>query len=280
MDSRRRLAPKDSLAILSLHGKLTFLIAKYCKAQFSHNPLVEAADNDPLPPSQSELHRLYRAFWRYEIYSNFFGPSNEPSGRNSSVAGIDRVIENEPSQIPDYTFRADEIVDGFFGLFPTHEVEELACLAEITRNYYLCFESSSCWERRNQLVTLGPKQLYQVLTAAAENECEARIAEVMKAERVAVTMRDALDEYDTDVSWWGWHWRDKCKIFVSERGSTVGWLWASSRGVQNTDHSLRRWGYVFWGQERLDAWGITQEHMGNWPHCRRTPGDLARQMWS
>lgn len=277
MDStRRRLTPQDSLAILSLHRKFTVLIAKYCKALFSENPFTEAADNDPLPPSQSELHRLYRAFWRYEIYSKFFSFSKEPSGRDFSMAGIDSVIGIEPSDITDYTFRADEIAHDFFGLFPIHEVEELACLQNFARDYYRCFQSLSSLERRNQLVALGPKQLYQVMTAASENEREARIAEGSKANRVAVTMRDALDAYQIDASWGSWQWKGMYDNLVSERVPTTGWLWASSRGVRNTDHRLRRWGYVFWDQERLDGWGITQEHMVHWPDPR-TPGVLVRQ---
>ena len=196
-NTRRRLAPQDSVAILSLHRKFTVLMAKYCKALLSKNPFTEAADNDPLPPSRSELHRLYRALWRYEIYSKLFGPSKEPSGRDLSMTSIDSAIGIEPSDTPGYTSRA-EIAHDFFGLFPIHEVEELACLQRFTRDYYHCFQSLSSWES-DQLVDLGPKQLYQVMTAASENERETRIAEARKAERIVVTMLDVLDVCEADV---------------------------------------------------------------------------------
>ena len=274
MDSRRRLASQDSVAILSLHRKLTVLIAKCCKALFSENPYTGAGYDHPLPPSQSELHRLYRAFWRYEIYSKFFGPGNEPS---------DRVIGIESSEIPNLTFTADEIAKEFFGLFPVHEVEELVCLQEIARDYYRCFESSSSWHGNiTQLVALGPKKLYQVMTATSENELEDRIAEGMKTEWVAVTTRDALDAYEKGVRRGSWQWKGMYDNFVGERVPTTAWLWANSHGVdnlQNTCYNLRRWGYVFWDQDRLDGWGITQKHMVRWKYRIRTLEDK-RQMWS
>lgn len=65
--------------------------------------------------------------------------------------------------------------------------------------------------------------------------------------------------------------------FVSERIPTTGWLWASSRGTQNTDFRLRRRGYVFWDRERLDRWGITEENMLRWPDPRRNFGVPVRQ---
>ncbi|KAF6223136.1 hypothetical protein HO173_013298 [Letharia columbiana] len=257
--SRRRLALQDSLAILSLQRKFTSLIARYCKATFSRNPFTQSSDDDPLLPSRSELHRLYRALWRYEIYSNFFGPSIGPSQeaiiRELSIPGI---------ELPDSAFSEKEIARNFFGLFPIHEVEEVACLQMYARDYY----RSISWYY-DQLVALGPQQLDKVMTAASENERESRIAEGEMAGRVDVSMRAALDAYERDVSWGTWQWKGRYGKFISERVPTIGWLWASSHGIQNTDFRLRRWGYVFWDQERLDRWGITEEKMVNWPDPRR-----------
>lgn len=270
--SRRRLAPQDSLAILSLHRKFTILIATYCNNMIAKNPLTGAADDEALPPSQSELHRLHRALWRYGIYSKIFGSSKESSSHDSSMTGMDGVVGTDAPHNPHYTFSEDEIAHEFFGLFPIHEVEELACLQKYARDYY----QSLVWDG-DQLVALGPKQLYEVMTATSEDERELRIAEGRKAERVNVTMRAALDAYERVVSWGSWPWKGLYDKFVSERVPTTGWLWASSRGVQITDYRLRRWGYVFWDQERLHGWGITQEHMVHWPDPRGTSGVLVRQ---
>ncbi len=251
--SRRLLAPMDSLAILSLQGKFTFLIAKFCKDRLSKNPFTGSLDDDPPPLSQSELHRLYRAFWRYELYSSFFGPSEQASPRGIRMHGVG----------PWYpTFSENDITDAFFRLFPIHEVEELACLQKWAKEYYFGYAFSG---HGDQLVALGPQKLYEVMTVASEMERETRIAEDDKP-RPNATMRDALDAYERDVTWGTWQWKDMYEKFNSARVPSTGWLWASSNGQQNTDFRLRRWGYVFWDQERLDHWGIRQENMVNWPN--------------
>lgn len=254
--SKRRLAPQDSLAILSLQRKFTVLIAEYCKAVLSINPLTQLADDDPRLPSHHELNRLYRALWRYEVYSKLFAPF-KPSFRRLRQIGI------EPT---DYALSEAKTAYRFFELFPIHEVEEMACLEKYAGDYYRPLS----W-KEHQLVSSGPTLLHDVMTAASENERKTRIAEVEKDRMVHFTMRDILD---INVTWGnvpGKWWKGAYDKFVSERAPTAGWLWASRSGTQKTDFSLRRWGYVFWDQERLDAWGIMQENIINWPD----PGAVA-----
>ena len=250
--SRRHLIPKDSLAILRLHGKFTDLVTKYCEDMLSKNPLTGLPDDDPLPPSPMELHRLYKTLWRYQIYSKFFGPRSL-----SALAPLDD------------RFSKIEIADNFFGLFAVYEVEELACLQKYARDYYYnhYLSARDSWYRlkQHQLVALGPEKLYDVMTAASEFECETRLAEGVDAGRGYFTMRGVLDAYERDVCLGGWQWKEVYASFHSEQMPSTGWLWASSRGVQYTDFRLRRWGYVFWDQERLDHWGITKDKMINWP---------------
>lgn len=68
-----------------------------------------------------------------------------------------------------------------------------------------------------------------------------------------------------DVGWGSWQWKGMDDKLIRERVPTTGWLWMSSRGIQNTDFRLRRGGYVSWDLERLDRWGITEKKMMNWP---------------
>ena len=260
-DSRRRLAPTDSLAILSLHRKLKILIAKYCEDKISTNPLTASSANSALPPSQCELHRLHRAFWRYEIYSKFFGPRKHECGTPPAACS---------------TYGEVEIADSFFHLFPIHEVEELACLHKWTRDYYFR-NPDMCECHGNRLVALGPRKLYEVMiTAGSETERQSHVAEYSDYGPIA-TMRDALDAYERAVNFGTWLWGDMYDLDESsgERAPTAGWLWASSRGIQNTDFRLRRWGYVFWDRERLDCWGITENDMARWPDVIRP----AHGMW-
>lgn len=259
--SRRRLEPRDSLAILSLHTKFTVLIQKFCDTNLQ-NPFTGLQDEKAAPLAPSELYRLYRAFWRYEIYSKLFGP---------------RLASPYPFFGPDMppSFTDVEIAHEFFGLFPIHEVEELACLRKYAEDTY----SPCCVQYYvDSLIAFGPTFLYEVLTAPSKDERVYRIEQKQKTEWVIyVTPRFALDAYESDLSWGSWQWKGMYDNLISERVPTTGWLWASSRGVQNTDFRLRGWGYVFWNQERLDGWGVTEENMINWPDSRKASEAPVRQ---
>lgn len=259
--SRRRLTSIDSLTILSLQRKFTILITKYYLGIFARNPFQGLTDNDAPPPSNSELHRLHRALWRYEIYSKLFGPIKQAPRRELSMYG---------DVLPGSTFSEVEIAHHFFRLFPIHEVEELACLQKWAGDYY---SQNPPVRHGAQLVALGPEKLYQVMTAASETERRSRISQNDKP-KPGATMRAALDAYERDVNRGSWQWKGMDDRSNSERAPNTGWLWASGRGVQNIDFRLRRWGYVFWDQERLDHWDITEDNMVNWPRPRQSCGFL------
>ena len=188
--------------------------------------------------------RLYRAFWRYEIYSKLFGPSK---GCRQYVIGVEAPEFNEV-----------EIAHNFFGLFPIHEIEELACLHRYAETFYRMEYKGN---EHDKLVALGPKRLYKVMTAKSEKENDARINESSMYGRLDVTMRNALYTYERDVGWGSSQWKGIYDKFVSDRVPTTGWLWASGRGIQNADFRLRRWGYVFWDRERLENWNIMEKGM-------------------
>ena len=246
----QRLALQDSLTILNLQSKIAILISEYCKAVFATNPLTESKDKDSLPPSQSELNRLYRAYWRYVIYSRLFAPIN---------GDRHRVIDFDASVF-------DEIVmaNKFLGLFPIHEVEELACLH---KDAEILYRMQSEGEKQDEVVDQGPKQLYKALTAKSKQGRDARIDESGTYEILYIKMRTAFEAYNNNVSWVSWQWKGMDDKFASDRVPTTGWLWASSHGIQKVDYGLRRWGYVFWDRERLDSWKITAKnmvHLASW----------------
>ena len=256
-DSHRQCLPlEDSLAILKLQQKFAILVANYCKDIFSENPFTQLADHNPLPPSPFELHRLYRALWRYQVYSKFFGLGKKRTPHD--------VYEhsNGPRES---TFGEAEIAHEFLGNFPMHEVEELACLGNYIKDYY-----SPLTRQKDLLVALGPEKLYEVMTAASESERKVRIAQGEKAGQVHTTMRAALYAYEKGVSRGELQWKESFGKFHNVEDPTTGWLWTRSRGVPNIDIRLRTqiwrlriWGYVFWDQERLDHWGFTPENLVN-----------------
>ena len=255
--SRRRLTPEDSLAILNLQRKFTVLIADYCGNMFSQNPLTRSSDDNPLPPTQFELHRLYRALWRYEIYSKVFGPDEVVFDQDFTMRGLDPM---------DCMLSEEEIALNFFGLFPAHEVEEFACLQKYASDFY----NRRSWMGADFVVALGPGQLYESMTAESLGKPQTHEARPEGGGWTDANMRHALDAYERIVSQGAWQWKGIDNDFNGKHVPTNGWLWASSRGIQNTDFRLRRWGYVFWDQERLDHWGLTKDTMVNWPYPRLT----------
>ena len=263
MDSNpRRLALQDSLAILNLHSRIAFSISKYCKAVFAKNPLTQSEDKGSLSPSQSELNRLHRAYWRYVIYSRLF-----------VLYGWDYhvPVDFDDGSVLEFLVAEIPIAHKFLGLFPIHEVEELACLhgddpihdfEELTSLHRDDCVSAAIYQEEEVQddVDQRPRQLYKVLTAKSGKESDASIdAHSM----LVVKMRFALQCYEVQLKLGIWNWQGMHENFASDRVPTTGWLWANSRGIQNVDYGLRRWGYVFWDRKRLDIWNITASDMVN-----------------
>ena len=253
MDSNpQRLALQDSLGILNLQSRIVSSISEYCKAIFAKNPLTQSNDKGSLSPSQSELNRLHRAYWRYVIYSRLF-----------DLYGLG--TEEFQAEIP--------IAHKFLGLFPIHEVEELACLHrddpihEVGELAFL--DRADCVsktiyqkkeEEQDDDVDQRPRQLYKVLTAKPGKESDASI----DAHRTLNhKMLLVLQHYGIEVNRGNWNWQGMHNNFASDGVPTTGWLWACSRGIENVDYRFRRWGYVFWDRERLDHWNITAKDMVN-----------------
>lgn len=53
-------------------------------------------------------------------------------------------------------------------------------------------------------------------------------------------MRGALYAYNRYVILTSWLWKEPYVSFHSEQIRTTGWLWASSRGVQDANLRLKR----------------------------------------
>ena len=260
-DGHRRFDFATSIAILKLQQIINTLIADYCKINLTLHPHTKTP-LDSVRVSDSELHRLKRAFWRYEIYSRLFS-TNLNLIRDTYHQASDN--EDEMQLLDD-----DEIVSCFFGLFPVHEVEELACLHVYASLHYkealkgidiIRGHKGDCV---NILSSLGPSLLHRVLTARSQQEQAETISQSIYP--ITHWMRLVLDAYERVVDTGHWPWKGEGTRAPSDKSSPpTGWIWASSNGIANTDFGLRRWGYVFWDRERLDNWGITMENMRDWP---------------
>ena len=276
------LTLEESRAILNLHRKFIFLIKDCCRVNLVGNPSLSAAlatseygrrcdgSQDCLvpghpnmcravsQPSPAELQRLYRACWRWQIYGKLFGWTD-------GVESFDQEGQTEDQQL-DSSQREhfeDEIAEVFLSIFPIHEVEELACLHVYAVNYYMKESRYARPSFVQSLITSGPEYLYEVQTATSEQRFHALLTERCCVN--ATSLRNALDAYEREVALGNWSWKGQNEVSNADRRPTVGWSWASSRGMQNTDFRLRRWGYVFWDDSRLiDEWSITKEQMLDW----------------
>ena len=212
--------------------------------------------------SVQESQRLHRALWRWQIYSRVFG------GHFTSAAPSEAIVAVSESM-----YDEDEILEIFLSLFPMHEVEELGCLRSYAQHKLKEYDPSTTPPLVEQIVTSGPEFLYHMLQASFGT----KLNDLPASRNVCyeITIKEAIDAYERVVDRGSWPWKKMKEPLSSEREPNDGWIWASSRGVENTDFKLRRWGYVFWDRKRLDAWGVTKEHMLKWP----VPRTWRHDMW-
>ena len=241
------------------------MIGDYCRVYLTRNPLdkpihlhrySERERKNVPQPSDSESLRLYRAIWRWHFYTKLFGVV--PPGEHNTQHGLYTSSNDSDDEI---------IADIFLRLFPVYEVEEMACLVSYAKETYLEFLEDAHWECNrhllNSLITQGPEYLYWVLKSFWKQEKYP----LLGAERlhVRLSIRDLFDAYERVVDSGNWPWKGEHDRRGEDHTYNSGWLWASSRGIANTDLRLRRWGYVFWDRSRFDGWGITKARTLRFP---------------
>ncbi|KAL2055164.1 hypothetical protein ABVK25_004502 [Lepraria finkii] len=175
-DGRQRFTVEESLAVLSLHRKMTTLVDDYCMQILNQNPnTLTTSDKANIPKASSaELRRLYRAFYRYEIYCKLF-------------CAVDLDEHYYRFQVQHNLFDEVALTEIFVKLFPVHEVEELACMhnyaQECYKNLVPGMLSSPILGFRHRVdavhnfTSRGPSFLYRVLMTETPRErlafCEA-----------------------------------------------------------------------------------------------------------
>lgn len=102
----------------------------FCQTAFSSHPLTGNQADDCRELSSNETRRLYRAFYRFEIFCNLFRDRRE-SPIDGEPSDASRASKNGISEL-DSTAKSSR----FLGLFNPWEVEELACVRDYFRNYY------------------------------------------------------------------------------------------------------------------------------------------------
>lgn len=262
---------EESLAILALDCIFGAIVGDYCRLNLTDYQLTMTkqlsrserlasytpSQSEGVPqPSKEESQRLYRALWRWEIYSKLFSVTEINDGDESNSYAL------APKT---YAFHdVDDIAEKFLCLFPVHEIEELACLNSYARYCYVNHVEESSLD---YIITRGPAFLNRLMRTRSIMEQD----QLLRSEVEGIfntSMPEVLLVYEWTAS--GGSWPRKLPEAPMKGPAVVesvpndGWLWASSRGIQNTDYKLRRWGYVFWSRRRLDEWGIKEEDMHHW----------------
>ena len=266
-DGRQRFTVDDSTSVLKLQRKIQLLVQDYCQKLSTRNPNPFTTQEQqleqeykPRRPTQFELRRLYRAFHRYEIYSNIF------CSQSCTYA-----IPHKSN-----AFSETLAANSFLKQFPAHEVEEIACLHNYTRQFYEdsfptsvgCLDTWTPYSCVYNLASQGPSFLYEVLKLKSQQERRG-FCERVKNPYPEVALKFTLDTYERVLDAGdGWDWKgvdEAIRNGEPEWSPTAAWLWACRQGLQNVDFRMRRWGYVFWDEERLKSWGITEDVLRNWP---------------
>ena len=97
------------------------------------------------PPSETELHRIYRAMWRlYLYYESFYLPAVPPwDGSMSRKCPWDRVGDVQSDELWQMAMKLDRLQRGFFWRMTNWELHEMECVW-----YHLHQNPSFYWSQR------------------------------------------------------------------------------------------------------------------------------------
>ena len=155
--------------LAQLQSRVQHATEDFCQSAFSTFSFAGNQADDCRQLSTNETRRLYRAFYRFEIFCNFFR-DRRGSPIDGEPSDASRASKNGISEL-DSTKKSTR----FLGLFNPWEVEELACVRDYFCNYYqrvlLKFEPDLRDRRPNlDLSEYGNGSLLTNFFSAASNE--------------------------------------------------------------------------------------------------------------
>ncbi|MCJ1458595.1 hypothetical protein MMC28_008968 [Mycoblastus sanguinarius] len=236
LPDQRRLAVDESRVILHLQRTFSALVDRYCETMLTRNP-YSGSPQELEKPSPSELHRLHRALWRWELYSRL-SKSETDKSNNDHFDIVGRMRWQAPS----------------WASSPITKWKSSPAS--------ICTHASAT-ESIDNLISRGPLLLHRVLTASSPQD-KADLC-MNNADNINVPMTYVMDAYERVVDSHGWPWKGKDDPSNAERLPTLGWKWASCWSTSEVDSGLRKWGYVFWDDGRLVNWGLTLEIIEQYP---------------
>jgi hypothetical protein len=303
-DARTAIVPdftfSDALALSKMHSHVSYLAEDFASRSLSLQLFEYAAP----PVSESEMLRIHRALYHFEVYCNIFRDFERP------------------------IFDLDEQRVIFFAKFSPWENEQLACIHEylyrvaapgkLTHRYLnltsltiIAFndiaEHDVVWSVFNvnyaddiedtayiePIISRGLPLLH--LTAMVKSYEERYKLLTPGYSKVSISsLRDALiaSNDPSDGTWLEDFTQENERAHIRpsffedpDSGPEYVWRWAhqevTSRQFVNTNERrhLREWGYVFWDQYRLDLMGILQSPFDedNTPEVHETEDAIRRK---
>ena len=114
---------RDALALSKLHEHACFFAGDFASSALSIDLKGASLSGDEMRPSASEMHRIQRTFYRFEIYCNLFRVRERRGcyGPRILLKPEQRIIPTDQQMM-------------FFRRFPPWENEQLACVRDFLFN--------------------------------------------------------------------------------------------------------------------------------------------------
>lgn len=257
----------EAIKFSKVHRHVQFFTNEFCSSVLSVHPITGKPDPEYGPPSSSELCRIQRVLYRFELYCVLFR-IREPASKNKE------------------RFELEEQQALFFTKFRPWENEQLACIHDyLIRRLSVAFnelaEHDISWgelcinptqpmmsENRFQegYLSQGLGFLHRLVTAETYDDRYAALNPLKPSDHHF--LHEGLREQGVDdVN--GAFQRGEREEAPSydipalsandDSGPIEAWCWANGAEIvyyENDQADLREWGYCLWDKARLEAWGL------------------------
>lgn len=278
-----------------LSTKIGAVILDYSQHNLTKNPLSKMPQTEYSSMTRSEMIRLSRGLYRFELFTTLFGEqedSGELKDADNNWGMYGRV------------FGIRRISSLFLSQFAAWEVEEIICIGRYILDVYdaiMPFEQepfprkfptrldpelqendfpptsmfTPTWllhqgkleernKRKEYCMSRGLSLFHRVKSTKRGEQ--AKVLSGLSGIQESILAPALAKFYDMGQSSYRRHRYSadndrfgSAKFVSEESGPSAGFIWSRGQRQWNGDYvdpELRAWGYVFWDKKRLDEWGV------------------------
>ena len=256
----------EALVVSDLHTHVQYFADDFCSSILTRNPISGLPDPSHAPLSKAEKTRIYRVFYRVELYCNLF----RIFGPRVNQRSVDARLAAEEQQ------------EVFFDKFTPWENEQLGCIHDyLLRKLSTAFndvaqhdvlwgefmiEDDDHYIVANQwkqgFLSKGLAFLHQAAVAQSYEDRAALLCPNLKGDQGFLQAGLLEHEAGSDAPEHGYN----PTVFpsdVEDSGAYDAWRWGLEPEditkryyYQYENIDLREWGYCMWDLSRLQAWGF------------------------